>query len=389
LKTKKLIDFANVITGFPFKGEKYSNQGIRVVRGENVTEGALRWDTIKCWEDDFDQIQIYSLNSDDIVIGMDGSKVGKNIARIKKSDLPLLLAQRISCIRAKNQNNQGFIYYNLYNPRFIEYVFKTQTGSSVPHISKKQIEDFEIPEIDEISQSQIAKVLSDLDAKIELNNKINTELEAMAKLIYDYWFVQFDFPNEDGLPYKSSGGNMVWNEELKREIPEGWEVKELSKVLSIKYGKDHKKLNNGIIPVYGSGGVMRYVDEYLYNDETILIPRKGSIGNLFYVNEPFWSVDTMFYTKASKKGSVLYYFYQLSKLNLLTLNVGTAVPSLTVEILNKIKLLAPEPIILEKFNSIIFRNKEKSLSIIKENQKLSELRDWLLPMLMNGQVKVK
>jgi hypothetical protein len=175
-----------------------------------------------------------------------------------------------------------------------------------------QIAEFEIPEIDEISQSQIAKVLSDLDAKIELNNKINTELEAMAKLIYDYWFVQFDFPNEDGLPYKSSGGNMVWNEELKREIPEGWEVKELSKVLSIKYGKDHKKLNNGIIPVYGSGGVMRYVDEYLYNDETILIPRKGSIGNLFYVNEPFWSVDTMFYTKASKKGSVLYYFYQLS-----------------------------------------------------------------------------
>ena len=282
-----------------------------------------------------------------------------------------------------------YLYYCLKTEQKQNEMKKKAGITTIPDLNHFMFLDIKIPLPSIEHQKFTVKILDSISNKIELNNKINAELEAMAKLIFNYWFVQFDFPNEERKPYKNSGGKMVWNEELKRDIPEGWEVKELSKVLSIKYGKDHKKLNNGIIPVYGSGGVMRYVDEYLYNDETILIPRKGSIGNLFYVNEPFWSVDTMFYTKASKKGSVLYYFYQLSKLNLQTLNVGTAVPSLTVEILNKIKLLAPEPIILEKFNSIIFRNKEKSLSIIKENQKLSELRDWLLPMLMNGQVKVK
>jgi type I restriction enzyme S subunit len=285
--------------------------------------------------------------------------------------------------------------------QFIVYLFHTEYGQKkllsfknhvgVPALAQAttNFKALKLTLPDLTIQQKIASVLSKLDDKIELNNKINDNLEQMAKTLYDYWFVQFDFADENGKPYKSSGGKMVWNEVLKRNIPEGWKYTELSDALTIKYGKDHKKLNEGSIPVYGSGGIMKYVDTSIYDKEAILIPRKGSIGNLFYIAEPFWSVDTMFYATPSVQGSTLYYFHQLSKLKLETLNVGTAVPSLTIEILNRIKLLVSDSDVMLKFNSVVFKNQNQIYLLNKQNQQLSSLRDWLLPMLMNGQVKVE
>lgn len=289
---------------------------------------------------------------------------------------------------------------DLVDPIYFTYYFHTEEGQKrllsfkshvgVPALAQAttNFRLLEFPLIPLNDQKKIVKVLSDLDTKIEINNKINAELEAMAKMLYDYWFVQFDFPDVNGKPYKTSGGKMVWNEELKREIPEGWEVKELFNLLTIKYGKDHKKLSEGLIPVYGSGGIMRYVNTSLYNNEAILIPRKGSIGNLFYISEPFWSVDTMFYSIPIIDGSALYYFHQLSKLKLENLNVGTTIPSLTAEVLNKIKLLVPNTNIMLKFNLIVSKNHKKNLFLNKQNKELTSLRDWLLPMLINGQIKI-
>ncbi len=118
-----------------------------------------------------------------------------------------------------------FVYYSLFRDEFFEYVMQSAKGTRMPRGDKNQILNFPIPNFDYHAPKAIAKVLSDLDSKIELNNKINRELEAMAKTLYDYWFVQFDFPNEQCKPYKSSDGKMIYNEELKRKIPEGWELK--------------------------------------------------------------------------------------------------------------------------------------------------------------------
>jgi type I restriction enzyme S subunit len=208
--------------------------------------------------------------------------------------------------------------------------------------------------------------------------------------------VQFDFPfdfaqgkpEKNGKPYKSSGGKMVWNEELKREIPEGWEVKLFGDVVAIKNGRDHKLLNNGTYPVYGSGGVMRQCDTFLYDSESILIPRKGSLGNLFYINEPFWCVDTIFYTQMKFPQSCKYLFYTTQNFNIAKMNTGTAVPSMTTEILNNLTLVFPSSDILKSFDDLLIPIFKKKKIINIENQKLTELRDWLLPMLMNGQVKV-
>jgi type I restriction enzyme S subunit len=423
LKTKKLVHFASIFTGFPFKGEKYKNAGIRVVRGENVTEGALRWDMIKCWNEVFEQIETYSLISDDIVIGMDGSKVGKNIARIKPKDLPLLLAQRVACIRAKNDNSQGFLYYNLYNPRFIDYVFKTQTGSSVPHISKKQIEDFEIPDFDSLTQTQIAKVLSDLDAKIELNNRINAELEAMAKTIYDYWFVQFEFPFDfaqdkpkaDIRPYKSSGGKMVWNEELKREIPEGWEVNCLGNLGNFKNGVNYDPSNPGEIacPIINVRNISasRYflknedldiiylreadVRKYSVHEGSIIIARSGIPGATRLIsdmaNNTLYCGFAIHYELENLDFKIPVFFYLKSiEQQIQSGSGGTILKNVNQATLNDLKIILPKSDkIISEFNLRINPIFGKINLIQKQNQKLAELRDWLLPMLMNGQVRIE
>ena len=278
-----------------------------------------------------------------------------------------------------------FLYYFLQTNPFI-----TTNGSTIKRLYNDNLRDTTIPNVPSIQkQNQITNLLGTLDKKIQNNNQINKELEAMAKTLYDYWFVQFDFPDQNGKPYKSSGGKMVYNPELKREIPEGWGVEKLSHFLTIKNGKDHKHLQNGEFAVYGSGGIMRMVTEYLYSGESILFPRKGTLNNVMYVNEKFWTVDTMFYSEVNKNNSALYVFYSVKDIDFNKLNTGTGVPSMTSSILYDLNIIVPEENILEKFNTIVKQNYETIKLNSIQNQELTQLRDWLLPMLMNGQVKVE
>lgn len=230
-KEVRLGDVCNIITGFPFPGKKYSKEGIRVVRGDNVTIGNLRWDTEKDkrWNEPFDKTEYYSLQANDIVIGMDGSRVGKNKARIKEEDLPLLLAQRVACVRHNELAEQDYLYYNIFSKKFIDYVNSIHTGSAIPHISQKQIEDYKIllPNLE--TQRRIASILSSLDRKIELNNKINADLEEMAQAIFKNWFVDFE-PFKDGKFVDSELGM----------IPEGWKVISLNEILDNVSGYSYK-----------------------------------------------------------------------------------------------------------------------------------------------------
>jgi type I restriction enzyme, S subunit len=221
-KTYKLSEIAEVFTGFPFKGEKYDmNNGIRVLRGENVSLGYLRWDSIKHWNEEFSEAEKYALNVGDIVIGMDGSRVGRNRAQIKEFDLPLFLAQRVARIRTKNGFNQDFISHIIKSDRFEEYVKLIHTGTSIPHISASQIKEFKISAPDLTTQTQIAQILTSLDDKIELNLQMNQTLEAMAQALFKEWFVNFNFPNFDGV--------------MENGLPKGWrmgKVKEMYKTTS-------------------------------------------------------------------------------------------------------------------------------------------------------------
>ena len=323
------------------------------------------------------------LNKGDIIISARGT-----VGALAQIGTPMCFNQSCFGLRGKKGIVEtDYLYYALKN--YVHNIKKRSQGSVFDTINLNSFDLMEIEIPKELpTQQKIASVLSALDSKIELNNRINAELEAMAKTLYDYWFVQFDFPDKNGKPYKSSGGKMVWNEELKREVPEGWGIEKMKDVLTIKNGRDHKHLELGTIPVYGSGGIMRYANNSMYDSESILIPRKGTLSNLFYVNEPFWCVDTIFYTQMKFPHSCKYLYYTIRAFNISSMNTGTAVPSMTTEILNNLSLIFPTLEILKAFDKIVSPMFQKIDGLKLENQKLTDFRDWLLPMLMNGQVKV-
>ncbi|MEJ8762105.1 restriction endonuclease subunit S [Phocaeicola sp. HCN-40430] len=247
-----------------------------------------------------------------------------------------------------------------------------QPGLSVQLLSKLPII---LPSIEK--QNIIANIIQTLDDKIELNRRINENLEQQAQALFKAWFVDFE-PFKDGKFVDSELGM----------IPEGWKVGNFEEFVEVKYGKDHKKLASGTIPVYGSGGIMRYVDRYLYNKESVLIPRKGSLNNVMYVNHPFWTVDTMFYTHMKIEGIAKFIYLLISPKDLLSMNSGSAVPSMTVDILNKIAIIIPPTTILQQFESIVKPFFIMAESLQKENQRLAHLRDTLLPKLMSGELKI-
>ena len=202
------------------------------------------------------------------------SCIGSDLGRVILTKVETVTNQQFNAIIPHSEFNSEYLYYYLTS---LEKYFKELSASStsVPIINKSQFSQIEIslPKLSE--QEVIAQCLSVIDRKIALNREINRNLEAMARQLYDYWFVQFDFPDENGRPYKSSGGNMVWNEKLKRAIPEKWGAALMKDFLVIGNGRDHKDLKTGIYPVYGSGGLMRYVNDFLFSGESVLLPRNN------------------------------------------------------------------------------------------------------------------
>ena len=203
----------------------------------------------------------------------------------------------------------------------------------------------------------------------------NHNLEAQAQALYKSWFVDFE-PFKDGEFVDSDLGL----------IPYGWHVGTLSELVEVRYGKDHKLLNDGGIPVYGSGGLMRYADCALFEGESVLIPRKGTLNNVMYVNHPFWSVDTMFYTSGKNEHTIKYAHLFLLTQDLASMNAGSAVPSMTTDILNKLVVLIPTQSVLKAFDGILSTLYSGIDRSQKESTSLSITRDSLLPRLMSGEV---
>lgn len=201
----------------------------------------------------------------------------------------------------------------------------------------------------------------------------NHNLEEQAQALYKSWFVDFE-PFKDGKFTNSAFGM----------IPEGWRVGSLSELLEVRYGKDHKPLKDGVIPVYGSGGFMRYAERSLYEGESVLIPRKGSLNKVMYINGAFWTVDTMFYTVERVANSIKYCHLFLLTKDLASMNTGSAVPSMTTDILNNLPLLIPPYRVLSAFNYVISSIYKVRSQMEEESKSLSQSRDTILPKLMSG-----
>ena len=258
--------------------------------------------------------------------------------------------------------DKDFLYYVLANDEFFLYSMATSKGTKMPRGDKDSIMQYEIPDIGLDRQRKIASVLKSLDGKIQLNIAINNNLEQQAQAIYSRMFIE--------------------------HRQESWSTGQLSDLISVKYGKDHKKLADGNYPVYGSGGIIRYVEKPLHTGESVLIPRKGTLNNVIYVNEAFWSVDTMFYTEMLHPNIAKFVYHFVKSKDLASLNAGSAVPSMTTNILNAMQLYIPDEKTLKKLENIVSPMYSAMQENTKESKILANTRDTLLPKLMSGELDV-
>ena len=314
----------------------------------------------------------------------------------------------------KNFWHPYFIYLFFQSHLFKKQISRLISGSAQPQLPISILETVSIPQLTLDEQKEIIFNIKSIDQKIQINNQINQELEAMAKTLYDYWFVQFDFQDQNGKPYKSSGGKMVYNQELKREIPEGWGVEKLGELAQFKNGINYEKTSSGsekvkIINVRNISSSTIFINQtdldeiflendkstnFIVNEGMILITRSGIPGATRLVSELEAKTVYSGFIIASEVNDLIYknlIFYYLKNVEEVLKNqsAGTIMKNISQSVLTDMVVSLPPQNLLLKFNSIIDNLLEQMKNVQRQNQELTQLRDWLLPMLMNGQVKVK
>jgi len=403
--------------GSQLHAHDYVEVGIPCLMPVNLKDNKIDITNVSFISDaDAKRLAKHLVKSGDVIYSRRGDVTQKAI--ITEKEAGYFCGTGCLLVRVGNSIDSNFLVYFLSTSQSKNWILNNAVGITMPNLNTKILSKFPIAFPDLNVQKQIAKVLSNLDSKISLNNRINKELETMAKLIYDYWFVQFDFPISAaqaasvgkpmlaGKPYKSSGGKMVYNTELKREIPEGWDVKNLVEEMDVQYGfpfstrlfNEEEKgvpvvrirdIINNSISLYSTENIN---DKYQLREGDLLI---GMDGN-FHMN--YWDKEGCYLNQRSlrirrashSRLSQMQAFFDVEPyIKLREKSVSrTTVGHLSARDVNSLKVLVPSADVskagIEKFDvflKMIINNR-------KQNQKLSELRDWLLPMLMNGQVTI-
>ena len=249
-------------------------------------------------------------------------------------------------------------------------------------------------------QKGIGQIFSNIDRKIALNRQINDNLEAMARQLYDYWFVQFDFPDENGKPYKSSGRKMVWNKEIKRAIPFGWEISPLSELLEVNDARriplsnKQRAERQGFYPYYGATGIMDYVDNFLFDEDLLLLAEDGSTsdGNghpiVQYIWGKNWVNNHAHILKPKSVGQLYYYYFVLKQIPVALIETGSIQRKISQQNLLSYKVAVPSENLIQAYSNVANVLQEQRKKNSDEIVSLTKQRDELLPLLKNGQVTV-
>lgn len=379
MEYKKLGDFCNITSSKRIFAEQYVSEGIPFYRSKEIIEknnnqniseplfiSKETYETIK------EKFGVPKEN--DILLTSVGTL---GIPYIVKNETFYFKDGNLTWLKDfKKELNQKYLYYWLSSKFGYKSLTLRAIGSSQPALTIDILKKYKlfIPPLP--TQQKIATILSAYDNLIQNYKKQIEALQTAASELYKEWFVRFRFPG-----YQTN--------RFENGIPEEWKIERLTKLVEIKYGKDHSKLDDGNIPVYGSGGIMRYCNKALYDKETVLIPRKGSLNNIMYANRPLWTVDTMFYSIMLRKNLAKYLYYVLSKIDMESFNAGAALPSMTTEILSHFKIIVPDNEILESFDKKIALIFTQIDNLQQQITNLTQQRDLLLPRLMSGKLGVE
>ncbi len=398
--------------GSQLHAEDYVAQGIPCIMPANMKNNRVDLSNISFISDkDAQRLSKYLVKEGDIVYSRRGNVTLK--ALIRKNEAGYFCGTGCLLLRPGNLFDSDYLTYYLSTPKIQSWIISQAIGATMPNLNTGILAriPFSGPEKD--IQKKISSVLKAIDDKLELNNRINAELEAMAKTLYDYWFVQFDFPDANGKPYKTSGGKMQYNATLKREIPANWRASNILSLANLLGGGTPAKTKteywNGSIPFFTPSDSdmniyslntqdsitdlgLKNSSTRLFEKNTIFITARGSVGRLALNAVPM-AMNQSCYALKAKQGSSFAFLYFLTKELIHHLEVkatGSVFNSIVSNDIEHTNLALPDD------NGLIdsYANKTelaftKIELLTKENQQLIALRDWLLPLLMNGQITVK
>ena len=368
-KTYPISDLIDEIAMGPFgsniKVDCFVDKGIPVLNGSNLegfelSEKSFRYVT----EEKADSLKKANAHKGDVVITHRGT-LGQivYIPQTAQRDRYVISQSQFRVKCNKKVLPEYFVYY-FHTPIGQHKLLSNASQVGVPALARPsstfQKIEIEIPDLE--TQKKVVKLIGSLQTRIKTNAEINDNLQQQAQAIYASMFVDNADPT--------------------------WQQGHLSDLVTVRYGKDHKKLTDGIYPVYGSGGIMRHVERPLYDKESVLIPRKGTLNNVMYVNQPFWSVDTMFYTEMRLPNVAKFVYHFVKAKDLASMNAGSAVPSMTTDILNAMEVAIPPASVLEEFESLVAPMYRAMQENDAQSNKLADLRDTLLPKLMSGEIDV-
>lgn len=425
-----LRDVAETQTG-PFGTQlhekDYVSVGTPIVTVEHLGEISFNKQNLPLVsDDDKNRLSKYTLKEGDIVFSRVGSV--DRCTYVSAKEVGWLFSGRCLRVRFNEKANSKYVSFYFRQKFFKEMMLNISVGATMPSLNTFLMANIPLYLPKKDIQQKIAYVLSALDSKIELNNRINAELETMAKTLYDYWFVQFDFPDKNGKPYKTSGGKMIWNEELKREIPEGWEVQQMAEWLDIDksgdWGKEETEGNftkqvicfrgadiNGLNGLDELKPPVRWILEKnsfkILKSHDLIIEISGgsptqSTGRLAFITDATIKrfehplICSNFCKPVSMRNKKLlynfvYYWNSLYDNGIFFGYEGktSGIKNLLLDsFISSYYTVVPDEKVVDQFYDIMDNIQEKKQTALAENQKLTELRDWLLPMLINGQVKV-
>lgn len=414
-KIVKLAEIASLKTGpfgTQFSAKEYTSSGIPVINVKNIGYGQIIEDELEFVnEQTRDRLSDHVLQTGDIVFGRKGS-VDRHAFISEKYNGWL---QGSDCIRLRFQSgiNTRYISHFLKLSHIKKQINCASVGSTMASLNTDILKNIEIVLPSLKTQTDVESVLSALERKIEINIQVCIEIETLAKTLYDYWFTQFDFPNEEGKPYRSSGGAMEWSAHLKREIPKGWSVKKFCDICSFRNGINYEKGCTGnrvyrianVRNITASSLVMdvsdfdeillpdEQADRYLVKENDIIIARSGTPGATRLIFKPADNVIFCGFIicgspiKDNHRTYLTYFLKQLEGTSA-TKTGGSILQNVSQDTLKSLHVVVPDDETIYSFNEKITPMFEMMQNIIDENCELTKLRDWLLPMLMNGQATV-
>lgn len=421
-------DVAKIKNGYAFKSKEFKEEGIPVIKIKNIISPIVDIkDTQKVSIKTYEETKNFLLKKDDILISLTGSGVNQMSSAVGKVgkiefDYTALQNQRVGKfeLKYKNSADLDFLFYYFLQPKITNYLVRNSTGSAnQANISSKLIETVKIPNFSLKKQKSISKILNQISRKIEINKKIIANLEELSQTLFKRWFVDFEFPDENGNPYKSSGGELVDSE--LGEKPINWDVAKLRSIVNIRTGyafKSTEYVEQRQLPVLRTLNIsksnllvtmneIKYVPyQYLYIDkyknynlelfDTLLVTVGGSIGNLGLVTEnniPSLQNQNMWRFRSIKSNIGNTLVYQLILyVNSLVRNQtsGSAREFYTKKIFENFSLLLPkeDSYLYENINKYLENFGKKISDLNVEIEKLTQLRDTLLPKLMSGEIEI-